>query len=513
LTIRAAAIATATVRRRADSAVADRTDEAIAGLDDYCRRAIRDWRVPGLALAIVRNGRVLAARGYGVRQLGVNAPIDANTIFPIASCTKAFTAAVIGKCVDQGKLRWDDPIGDYVAAFRKPNDGRNSPITIRQALQHRTGLPNANMLWRSGQFRADEILSRLSRLEPVAPPGERMIYNNVMYLAAAKAAEQVRGKSWSRLIAEDFLEPLSMTSSLSDGSRLSQFQNVAAPHATVDGRVQVIERHSPDVVAPAGSIHSSAADMAAWLLLHLNRGAWMGRELLSPSRIDEMQSPVEDRASERSAQDIPKAPISRYGMGWFVNEHAGRTAVEHSGSNNGFLAWMALMPSESLGLVILSNHRQTGVNSALRSWILDRLLNQPDRDWSSEVRKEYEGGWIRLLREARERFEDDHASTSPPSRPLSEYAGTYESALYGAIDVTEQRGRLSLQFGTRFEGEMKHWDGDSFRVFFKNPGHDDWLVTFDLEGDRLTSLGAREAPWAPDWYDDRDDLGDFRRQR
>jgi hypothetical protein len=199
-------------------------------------------------------------------------------------------------------------------------------------------------------------------------------------------------------------------------------------------------------------------------------------------------------------------------MGWFVNKHGGRTVVEHTGSNNGFIAWMALMPSERLGLVILANHRQTGVNSALRSWIFDRLLDQPQKDWSKEVLRDYESGWLQLLREARERFDAAHPTTNAPSRPVSDYAGTFESELYGTIQISEHRGSLSLKFGKRFDGELKHWDGDSFRAFFSNPGHVDWMVTFAVEGGRVAGLRAQEGPWAPEWYDDRDDLGIFQQR-
>ncbi len=195
-----------------------------------------------------------------------------------------------------------------------------------------------------------------------------------------------------------------------------------------------------------------------------------------------------------------------------MNTYAGKTVVEHTGSSTGFLAWMAMMPQERLGLVFLSNHHQTGINSALRSWIFDRLLSQPEKDWSTAVRTDYAQGWQKLLREAKAQFAAKRPPEKPASLPLSEYAGKYESDLYGTIHVREKDGRLRLQFGTRFQGELQVWEGDTFRALFPNPLLDDWLITFTIAGDKVASLKAQESPWAPQWYDDCDDLGLFEKR-
>jgi hypothetical protein len=225
-----------------------------------------------------------------------------------------------------------------------------------------------------------------------------------------------------------------------------------------------------------------------------------------------MHTPVEPPPKEYSTKDVPKAPISRYAMGWFVNDHAGHRVVEHSGTQSGFVSWMALMPGERVGVVILSNHHRTGINFALRSWIFDRLLKRPDYDWSRAVRKDYTQGWQRLLREAKAEFDAGRPPEKPASLQLADYAGAFESRLYGTIRVTERDGRLNLHFGTRFQGKLRAWQGDTFRAFFPNPRLDDWLVTFAVADRNVASLRVQEAPWAPSWYDDRDDLGEFVRR-
>lgn len=485
---------------------------ALSGLDDYCRQSMMEWKVPGLALAIVRDGKLLLARGYGVRELGKAASVDEHTIFPIASCTKSFTAAVVGKLVDAGKIPWDDRIGKHLPGLFLPADDRSIGPTIRHALQHRSGLPAANMLWRSGAFDADEILRRVRFLEPVAAPGERFVYSNVMYLVAGQAAEHAGGKPWNDLVSAELLEPLGMKSTLPDSRKLADFDNVASPHADLDGQVKPIERYCPDVIAPAGAIHSTAADMAQWLILHLNQGRFGSHQILSADRVNEMQTAVESPPRESPQDARPQAPISHYGLGWFVSEHTGKKVVEHSGTQNGFVSWMAIMPEPRLGVVILSNHHQTGINTALRSWIFDRLLERPAFDWSSAVKKDYAQGWQKLLRDAKTAFDDKRPSAEPTSRPASDYAGTYESRLYGKIAVVEQAGKLRLKFGTRFQGELRARHGDTFRAFFTNPRLDDWLVTFATADEKVASLQVQEAPWAPPWYDDRDDLGIFERR-
>lgn len=487
------------------------TDQ-LSGLDDYCRQALSDWKVPGLALAVIRDGEIVLARGYGVRELGKNAPVNENTVFSIASCTKSFTAAMLGKLVDQNKLRWDDFISHHLPELTAFGEAGRPEPSLRHALQHRTGLPSSNMLWRSGVFTADEILNRILRLTPLALPGEKFIYNNVMYLAAARAAERASGWKWNDFIQAEFFEPLEMRSTLPDNAQLASLQNVAVPHATVDGQVMVAERYCPNVIAPAGAIHSTAADMARWLVLHLQRGRFAGRPVLSAERIDEMHRPIEPGPAESRPTGVPRAPIHRYGLGWFVNDHAEKRVVEHSGVQNGFVSWMAMIPQTRMGVVILSNHHRSGINSALRSWVFDRLLGRPEYDWSNVVLKDHTNGWQRLLREAKADFERTRLTGAGPSLPLSDYIGTYESPVYGAIYVTKTGSQLELQFGTRFRGRLIDWERDSFRAFFPNPRLDDWLVKFNVDDKRVGSLEVQEAPWAPQWYEDRDDLGNFDRQ-
>jgi CubicO group peptidase (beta-lactamase class C family) len=434
-------------------------------------------------------------------------------VFPIGSCTKSFAAAAIGRLVDRGGVQWDDAINRYLPRLMLFHPELAGRITIRHCLGHRTGLPTANMLWRNGEMGSDEILSALRWLAPVAVPGERFLYNNNMYLVAGKVVEAISGRRWTEFLRQDLFEPLGMNSSLGDSSGIRETDNVAAPHAADDGVLQRIGRYCPDVISPAGAIHSNVLDMAHWVRMHLDDGRFEERRVLSAARVAEMHTrPPRSQAPPPAEPGVPRAPISDYGLGWFFNDYAERTVVEHSGTTTGFVAWVAMIPEKRLGFVILTNQHRTGLNYALRSWILDALLDRPERDWSEIIRKDYSTGYQRLLREAKDEFDSQRPAAGPLLRPLGSYAGTYESRLFGPVRVSVSDDQLRIRYGTRFDGSLSHWKADSFRAFFPNPRLDDWLVTFSFKDEAVVGLHIKESPWAPAWYDDADDLGEFRRQ-
>jgi CubicO group peptidase (beta-lactamase class C family) len=479
----------------------------LSDLDDYAAKSMAAWDVPGMAVVVVKDGKVVHSRGYGFRQLGHDERVDEQTIFPISSATKSFTAAAMAKLVDCEKLTWDDAVIRYLPVL-----GVDPRITIDHIIRHRSGLPLANLLWRSGALSAEEILARLHLLKPVAAPGERFIYNNNMYLVAGTIIEKVSGNTWRDHLRTELFTPLGMHSTYADSSQIASLRNVAAPHATLEGTVQSIER-CPVISAPAGGIHSNLTDLAKWLLFHLEPDVQRRVSVLSPARIQEIHTAPADKSENTTPvkPKTPHAPITRYGLGWFFNDHRGHTIVEHSGVQNGFVAWIAMVPSERVGVAILTNRDRVGLNYALRSWLMDACFGFPVSDWSEKVRLDYKNGYQQLLREAEEKFTAAKKQGTTPSNPIAAYAGIYASPLYGSIRITEKKGSLALQLGSRFHGRMAHWSDESFRVTFEEPLHEDWLVTFSSSNGTLTGMSAKEAPWAPDWYEDAEDFGRFER--
>jgi CubicO group peptidase (beta-lactamase class C family) len=476
--------------------------------DVYAQRAMRRWNVPGLAVAIVRDGKPVHLQGYGVRRLDDPGLVDEKTLFPIASATKSFTATAIAKLVDQGKLDWGDSALDYL-----PTLGIDRRITIRHLLCHRSGLPSADLLWSGGALDSDAILAKLKLLRPIAKPGQRFLYNNLMYLVAGRIVEAVAAQPWSEFVHDELFAPLEMQKTVANSSGIQSVDNVATPHARLSGKTQAVERYCPDVIAPSGTIHSNVSDMARWLLFHLEPRGRSVTPILSQARLAEMHSaPPElpDESQPRSST-TPHAPISNYGLGWFFNDHKGATVVEHSGTQNGFVAWVALVPSEHFGFVLLANDHRTGLNYALRSWLLDACCVLPERDWSEIVWRDYSHGYQRLIFEAKVNFEAERATDTTPSHPISAYAGTYVSPLYGPLGISGSVDSLALEFGSRFRGRLVHWSEESFRVLFDNPLQEDWLLNFKLAEGTIKAVDVTVAPWAPDWFEDGQALGEFER--
>ena len=360
--------------------------QRLRDLDDYASQSMAAWDVPGMAIVVVKDGKVVHSRGYGIRQIGHDERVDEQTIFPLSSATKSFTAAAMAKLVDREKLAWDDAVVRYLPAL-----GIDPRITIRHIIRHRSGLPNANKLWSSGILSTEEILARVHLLKPIAAPGERFFYNNIMYLVAGTIIEKVSGNPWRDHVRDELFTPLGMKSTYSDSSEIESLRNVAAPHAMLEGKVQSIDRCRV-ILAPTGGIQSNLTDLAQWLLFHLEPDVQRRVSVLSPARLQEMHTAPSEKSENTTPvkPNTPRAPISHYGLGWFFNDHRGHTLVEHSGVQNGFVTWIAMAPSERFGVAILTNRDRVGLNYALRFWLMDACFGFPVSDWSEKVRLDYE---------------------------------------------------------------------------------------------------------------------------
>lgn len=265
--------------------VAPARQDPLEGLDQYITEAMRSWEVPGLAIAIVKDDRVLLAKGYGVRKLGDPAPVNEHTLFAIGSASKAFTAASIAMLVDEGKLKWDDPVTNYLPGFQLFDPYATRELTVRDLLCHRSGLERADLLWYGSAFGREEILRRIRYLKPSWSFRSRFGYQNIMFLAAGQIIPAITGKSWDDFVKERLFAPLGMSSSNTSVRDLARSDNSATPHAKIEGKVEPIAWRNIDNVAPAGSINSSAADMAQWIRLNLNWGKFNDKQLISSGAI------------------------------------------------------------------------------------------------------------------------------------------------------------------------------------------------------------------------------------
>ncbi len=458
----------------------DATPVVSAGFDAYVLKAMHDWGIPGLSIAIVRDGRVYV-KGYGVRALGNPAPVDSKTIFQIGSSSKAFTVAALGMLVDEKKISWDDRIIDRLAWFQMYDPWVTREVTIRDALSHRTGLARADELWANSDLSRDQIVRRLRYLPPAYSFRARFEYNNNMVLTAGQIVPAVTGMSWDTFVHNRIFVPLAMTSSTTTYDGLKAASDVAAPHDVVDGKLRKVPPDNLNNIAPAGGINSNAIDMSHWLEMLLNGGTYRGHRLLQAKTLGDMWAPETIMPLE-----IPWTffgPISHfmdYGMGWILDDYRGHKAIQHAGNVDGMTAMVGLLPDERAGIVILTNKGDNFATTAIMNRFWDETLNAAPRDWSAELHSAYQAFYAKSLAAVKQ--SERIVSYRPnPSLPLSKYAGTYHDDLYGNATVTLIGGKLHFRM-LGYDADLEHFNQDSFRLLV--PNTDELLrplVTFEID--------------------------------
>ena len=455
-----------------------------AGLDAEVAKAMQQFEVPGLALAVVKDGRVLLARGYGVRQLGNPAPVDANTLFQIASNTKAFTTAALSMLVDEGKLHWDDPAVKYLPWFQLSDPYVTRELTVRDLLTHRSGLGlgAGDLLWYHSGYSRDEILRRIRYARVATSFRSAYAYDNVLYIAAGEIIPAITGTPLYRFIAERIFTPLGMTGARTSVSAFAPGVNYAVPHARIDGRVQIVPRDTADVTGPAGGIVASVTDLAKWMIVQLDSGRVGAQRIYSPARTRDMWSGV----TILPIGGVPPAlaayqpNFNEYGLGWFLRDYRGRKIVTHTGGLAGMTSRTLLVPSERLGIVLLTN-AESGIITALPWRVLDAMLGAPRTDWSTLWSAE-EATARADAAEVERKASASRNTTSRPSLPLGEYAGRYTDQMLGDATITEEGGHLVLRFvpSPAFTGELEHWQYDTFVAHWRTPGIPDAYGSFAL---------------------------------
>lgn len=443
-------------------------DARLKEIDEYARKAGQDWRVPGFAMAIVKDDKVIFSKGYGVRKLGEQTPVDERTLFAIASNTKAVTAAAISMLVDEGKLKWDDPATKYLPGFQLYDPYVTRELTVRDLLSHRSGLATfgGDLLWYDSTYKSDEILRRVRYLKPTSSFRSRYGYQNIMFLAAGQIVANVTGKSWEQFVRERFLVPLGMTQTTTSITAFKGTDNIASPHNELDGKMRVVRYSNVDSAGPAAALNSSVADMAQWIRLQLGRGKYEGKQFFSAKASREMWSPQTIVPfSEQSEKFNPTRHFNTYGLGWFLSDYHGRKVVSHGGGLDGMISQVAMMPEENLGLVVLTNS-ETQLATIMVNKVFDVFLGVPARDWSAELLERTRQAQA-AQKDEEKKLEQERAKGTKPSLSLQSYAGTYGGEMYGEAKVTvEENGRLVLRLvpSPNFVGDLEHWQYDTFRV-------------------------------------------------
>jgi CubicO group peptidase (beta-lactamase class C family) len=488
-------------------------------LDAYVAKALAAFNTPGAAVAVVKDGRVVLARGYGRRRLGEPAPVDAHTLFQIASNTKAFTTAALAMLVDQGKLAWDDPVTKYLPWFQLSDPYVTRELTVRDLLTHRSGLGlgAGDLLWYHSDYPRNSILRRIRYAKVASSFRSQFAYDNVLYVAAGEVIPAVTGSTWETFIRQRIFVPLGMGEARLTARGVRPEENFAAAHAMVDQRLTVISRDTFDATNAAGGVVANVTDLAKWMIVQLDSGRVRaggatdgdsGRRLWSAERTREMWS-------AQTIQPIDELPPALadyrpnfylYGLGWDLRDYRGQKLVTHTGGLDGMTSRTLLVPAARLGVVVLTNG-ESPLGTAVAWHVLDHYLKAPPTDWVTKL-ADYVRSAEAEGHEVERKAAGARHQSSKPALPLAAYAGRYTDQMYGDVTITDEAGRLVLRFShsPALTGDLEHWQYDTFVARWRQRNIPDIYVTFALKPDGSidTMKMAAVSPLADFSYDFQD---------
>lgn len=467
-----------TLKKGKDAAAA--SADALSGFDAFVDDALKGWEVPGVAIAVVKDGKVVYAKGFGTKELGKDDPVTTKTLFAIGSSTKAFTTFTMGTLVDEGKLDWDKPVREYIPFFELKDPAISQTLTVRDLVTHRSGLPRHDALWYNAteKSRAD-MVKRLRGLEFSAGLRDRFQYNNLMFLTAGYLVEQRTGKSWEDSVRERIFGPLGMTASNFSVADSQKSPDFSKPHGERNDRLQVIPFRNITNVGPAGSINSNVEDMAKWIVVHLNGGKVDGKPVVAKSTLDEMHRPI---MATGVVPDRPEIAPASYALGWFVDGFRGRLRIHHGGAIDGFGCLVTLYPNDGVGIVVLENHDYSGLTGILSQHIADRMFGLTPIDWNQEALAKRTAAKAQQ-KEAQAKKATYRKPGTKPSHPIAEYAGVYEHPGYGLLTIAEAKGALSMSYNG-IVAPLEAWHYDIFKAGRgEDPAYENIPVSFRTDND------------------------------
>lgn len=444
----------------------------IEGIDRHVEAVQRAFEVPGLSVAIVKDGKIVLTRGYGLVKMKKPTQVNERTLFPIASNTKGVTAAALGILVDRGDLEWDQPVIDHLPAFQLSNPYVTREITVRDLLVHRSGLSLGAgdlLFWPPTSLTRKEIVQKLRYVPLTSSFRSRYAYDNVLYPVAGELIEAVSGMTWEDFLTQHIFKKVGMNRTRPNSEQAYRLRNRATPHARVDGKIQIVQPFDIDNVAPAGGIHSSAKEMAKWIKLLLNQGKLDdGTTLISKETMRELWTlvtPIPIGTQPPSLAAL-QSNFLGYALGFAVRDYRGHKMVTHTGGLPGFLSQVTMLPEQKLGVVVLTNQESGYAFRSITHWVLDQYLKVSDTDWLAAFKKSERDAQNRLkLTEAR--IETSRDTSSKPSLPLQQYANTYSDPWYGNIQISLiKKDHLALEFShtEMLKGKLEHWQHDTFIV-------------------------------------------------
>lgn len=436
-------------------------------IDKYFEKALSDWQVPGMSVAIVKDGEVVLAKGYGVREFGAKKKTDENTLYAIASNTKAFVSASLAHLVWEGKINWDDKVVDHLPYFELYDAYATQETTIRDLLCHRVGLGtfSGDVIWYKSNYTAEETVKHAQFVPQAYGYRAGYGYSNLMFITAGEVIKSVTGMPWDEFVRKHFFEPLAMERTVTTTTVLDDMKNVAAPHKTIDDEITPIPWTNWDNMGAAGGIISSVDDISKWMILQMNGGINDGDTIFTPETQVDMWTPHNNyRVSLASQKNIPSRHFSGYGLGWGMSDYEGRKMVNHGGGYDGMYSRVTMIPEENIGVVVLTNS-MTGISTPITMRAIDEILENGERDWSAEALPRAARG-VEYRKQRIAKRVDAREEGTKPTVANSKFVGNYYDPMYGAVEILQEGDGLVIDFkpAPHLKADLSHWHYNTFKL-------------------------------------------------
>ncbi len=458
-------------------------------LDEYVEEALSKWNIPGIAVCIVKDGKVIVSKGYGVRELGKGDSVDENTLFMIASNTKAFVGTALVLLEHEGKCSMDDKVKKYLPDFTMNDPWVAENVNLTDIITHRMGMETFQgdfMYWTSA-LTMDQVIEKFGKLTPLYDFRAKWGYTNAGYAVAAKCIEKISGLSWHEFFRKKFFEPLNMTRTLALSEEIFTAENVSKPHTFFGEELKPIPFPVIDNLGPAGSISSSVKDISKWLIAQLDSGRLNGEQVIPYQVIQKTRQP--QSIVRRSGHPFNRTNYNLYGLGWNLQDYEGREIVAHTGGANGFVTSVALVPKENLGIAVFTNTDQNGFFFALQWEIIDAFLNLPFRDYSNFYFERFKRNKDKQKEELAALKDTVNMQLRPDLSP-DDYAGNYIHDVYGYLNINREDNVLKMTFEHHpgLEAVLESLGGNRFLSTFSDPIYGIRVIPFTIEDNRVKSL-------------------------
>lgn len=439
-------------------------DPRLKGLDTFALRILKEWNAPGVTIAVVEKNQVIYTGGFGYRDYEKKLPVTENSLFAIGSCTKAFTASILGMLDKEGKLSIDKPVRDYLPELVFKNEYTNKHATLRDMMCHRTGLPRHDFSWYGSTAARNELLERVRYQEPTYELRERYQYNNFMFLAQGVVIEKITGKSWEENMRERIFKPLGMNNTNLSVIDMEKSPDRSLAYSSADNKIKAIPYRNIDAIGPAGSINSCAKDMANWLITWINDGKFNGKQIIPPSyRTDAITAQISPGGGLPNTEN-PDLHMSGYGLAWSMSSYRGHYRVEHSGGIDGFITSTSFFPSDSLGIFVATN--QGTPTTSIRNFIADRMLKLSHRPWGkTALADKLKADLTTKMTPNKDSINRKPGTTS--SHNIEAYSGEFENKGYGVIKIFREKDTSWVDYneaGKRTKSYLEHYHYDIFRI-------------------------------------------------